>query len=467
MKQADNAPDSLFFLQLLLPIHDTKRTGIPDDPRMPFYHKVAKWSNSYASNDLDIGNGYGHSFKNVTMDELVKWDGVIVIDGALGGSRGAILRRFDDSREDNLSYCKYVTDAFSKTRFLEVKRVMKLCDNSTAPKKGQPGYDPAYKYDYIFKCIVHNTNAITFKAGLDLCGDETTFGHMGFGPSDTGLLVRQKNKMVSKGCQLVLVSDVDRIRPRVYLHRHKMHKNAYTLNGPSEARMLWEKMAPLLVKDPTIGSDENEDPAVEYKPRAIFEQKPHFTFDNHFSGDEIMEYAAAEGFGLTMTCRRDRLPGGIPDHYFHQGKTNVQSKRTRAARWEIPIFAIKKCDNGALIQYVSFQSTSSCNIACVNALNSCNLFAKTKERGRGIFKRRWGIEMNEGRQLYLASYGVIDNIDHYLDNCDMFYRQVHSLFAYYHCLTVSFTPFLHFFQIVEILARWNEPWQEVGSYCCL
>ena len=141
-----------------------------------------------------------------------------------------------------------------------------------------------------------------------------------------------------------------------------------------------------------------------------------------------MEYAAEQGFGLTMTCRRDRLPGGIPSQYFHKEKTAVQSKRTRAARWEVPIFAVKKSANNTLIQYVSFQSTSSCNIACVNALNSCTLFAQTKERGRGQFKRRWGIEMNEARQLYLKTYGAIDNIDHYLDSCDMYYR-----LSYYGC----------------------------------
>ena len=277
MMEADGAPDALWFWQALLPIHDIKRTGIENDPRMPFYHKVAKWSNSYASNELDIGNGYGHSFKNVTIDEMVKWDGVVVMDGALGGSRGAILRRFDDSREDNLSYNKFIASAFTKTRFLEVKRVIKLCDNSTAPKRGQPGYDPAFKYDYIFKTLVHNTNALTEKAGLDLCGDETTFGHMGYGPSDTGLLVRQKGKMVTKGAQIVLISDVDRIRPRCYIHRHKLHKKEYTLQGQNEVRLIWEKMSPLLVQHPTEGTDENEDPNVEYKPRPIFYEKPHFT----------------------------------------------------------------------------------------------------------------------------------------------------------------------------------------------
>ena len=90
---------------------------------------------------------------------------------------------------------------------------------------------------------------------------------MGFG---TGLLVKQKNKMASKGCQIVLVSDVDRIRPRCYIHRHKLHFKYYTQDGQTEMRHIWEKMSPLLVRHPTDGPDENEDPNAEYKPRSIF-----------------------------------------------------------------------------------------------------------------------------------------------------------------------------------------------------
>jgi hypothetical protein len=81
-----------------------------------------------------MGNGYGHTFRNVTVDELVKWHEVIVVDGVLGGSHGAILRCFDDSRHDNLCFNKHIASAFTKTWFLEVKRVIKLCDNSDITK---------------------------------------------------------------------------------------------------------------------------------------------------------------------------------------------------------------------------------------------------------------------------------------------------------------------------------------------
>ena len=66
MLEEDGAPDALFFHQLILPIHqiDPKHwTGIPstvkDDPRLPFYNKVSKWSNLYALSKLDLGGGYG------------------------------------------------------------------------------------------------------------------------------------------------------------------------------------------------------------------------------------------------------------------------------------------------------------------------------------------------------------------------------------------------------------------------
>ena len=144
------------------------------------------------------------------------------------------------------------------------------------------------------------------------------------------------------------------------------------------------------------------------------------TWDNYFSGDAIMEYAAEQGFGLTMTCARGRLPKFVPAKYWHKEQTS-STDRSRAARWENHVVAIKE-HAGATIQYTSFQSTSSCNIACVNALNDVSLFAQTKERGRGRHKRRWAIEMNEARQLYLNTYYKIDAIDHMLDNCNMFYR---------------------------------------------
>ncbi len=111
----------------------------------------------------------------------------------------------------------------------------KLCNNREVPKKGEPGCDPAYKFDMIYDVLTSNVNAINKYAGLDLCGDESTWGHNGYGVASSGLVSLILNKPgITRGGQVVIVSDVDRIRPRAYLHRHKLHENAYTSQGPSE-----------------------------------------------------------------------------------------------------------------------------------------------------------------------------------------------------------------------------------------
>ena len=413
MQEADGAPDALFFFQLLLPIHliDQQRGHEPvkDDPRQQYYASVSKWTNLYAVGELDLGAGYGHHYKNTNAAELLRWDGVLVMDGVRGGSDGAILRRFD-KRENNTAFDKLINKSFTKTRWLELKRVTKLCNNLTAKKRGQDGYNPAYKYDYIFNTIIHNVNALTLRACLDLCGDETTFGHQGFGEPDSGLLSKILGKPgITKGMQTVVVCDVDRIRPRAFLHRHKKHRKIFNQQGPNEVALLWEEqLQPLTTFQNKYA-------------KQLFSIKPHLTWDNFFSGDVITEYAAEQGFGFTTTVRRDRLPSGVPGKYWHKEKTTPVAHRPKAARFNFPIVATKQINESHVV-FTSFQSTSSCNIVSVNGLNACTLYAHSKERGLKNSKRRWAIEMNEARELYLNSYGGVDRLDHLMQNCKMSYR---------------------------------------------
>ena len=405
----DNLPDSLFFYQLLLPVHDTKRT-VTGDPRQSFYQDVAKWSNLYAIRDLGIGvTGYGTTQNTVGAAEFLQWDGSIVMDGVLGGSDGAIYRRFD-SRKGNTNYCKHIAETFSRERWHHIKRIVKLCDNDKAIKRGQVGYEPAYKYDYIFDTLVHNVNALTFKVDSDQCLDETSFGFNGWGEAGAGLVNLIANKPgITRGAQIVLSIDVGRLRPRAYVHRHKKHHEYYKQRGPNEVRLIHEKLKKLQL--------------------ILHTDHLHITADNFFSGDSIFAYAAAEGFGLTTTVRRDRLPKDIPAKYVMKEKTD-SSARPKAARFQQPIFCLKEHTvtneeasiSKSMLQLCSFQSTSSCNIMCINALNSCSLYAEPKERGRGKHKRTWAIEMNEARRLYLDTYGVVDQLDHYISYTNMKYR---------------------------------------------
>jgi hypothetical protein len=431
MLEADGAPDSLFFHQLLLPIIDPVASGIKDDPRKPFYSKVSLFSNLYAIGELGLGNGVGHKFTTTDGPELLRFDGVVQRDGVLGGSGGAIFRRFD-TRKDNAMFSEEIYKAMSKTRWLELKRVMKLCNNREHPKAGEEGFDPAYKFDLIYDVLTSNVNALSRRAGLDLCGDESTWGHQGYADGVSGLLGLVIGKPhITKGGQVTFVTDVDRVRPRAYVHRHNLHKKNFTLQGQNEVAMIIDQLELLMINEDSILDDlENADPQAS-APKGLFTEKPHITWDNYFSGEKIMTHAGKLGYGLTMTCRKDRLPSGVPEKYFHKNPQAGVNPRTRSTRYEQPIFLHKTIedDPNSLLQLCSFQSTGPTNIFSVNALNACGLFARTKVRGRGKMKRKWAIEMNHSRQLYLATYGKVDTIDHLVKNCNLSYRCVICLVA--------------------------------------
>ena len=218
-----------------------------------------------------------------------------------------------------------------------MKRCYKSCNNLTSKKGGDPNYEPAYRFNYILDVICHNTNALTLFAESDQCFDETSYTFNGWGEAGTrliGLVLGKPN--ITRGGQLCLMSDVHQIRPRAHVHRHKLHVKHYNCMGPNEVRLVWDQLQPLLN-------------ANTFQPQSLFPEKPHIACDNFFSGDEIIQFAATEGFGLTMTCRRDRLPKTTPKKHLCKDKTQV-SKRSRAARWMHPIFCLHQHQNGALIQ---------------------------------------------------------------------------------------------------------------------
>ena len=80
--------------------------------------------------------------------------------------------------------------AISFKRWLQIKRIKKLCNNDSVPKKGDQNFDPTYKYDYIFKCVINNVNYLTKHAELDATIDETTFVTASPGKSGAGVTFR-------------------------------------------------------------------------------------------------------------------------------------------------------------------------------------------------------------------------------------------------------------------------------------
>ena len=194
----------LFFYQLILPVCDHKKSVIDDDPKMSYYSAVERWSYFYAVH-LGLGGTYGHSFRNVTAKELLRHDACVVRDGVRGGSGGAIYRRWMHGCSD---YDDAVYDSQTHRRWLQIKRVKKLCNNDVCPKRGEEGYDPTYKYDYIYKCIIHNVNKLSKRSELDLTGDDTSWATASPIEAGAGVTYQVPNKPgVSKGGQTVIISD--------------------------------------------------------------------------------------------------------------------------------------------------------------------------------------------------------------------------------------------------------------------
>ena len=122
---------------------DPKKSGIRDDPRMPWYSQIEKWTSKYAST-IGMYGSYGHQFEHANINELLKFDMVAVRSGCIGRLDGDIHLRW---KAGDSAFDFTISNVMSLTRWLEIKRAYKLCDNDTAIKRGDPGYDPAYKYD--------------------------------------------------------------------------------------------------------------------------------------------------------------------------------------------------------------------------------------------------------------------------------------------------------------------------------
>ena len=123
---------------MLLPICYPKRSGIQGDDRQPFCSEVEGLTNFYAYS-IGLGGYYGHKFKPAEIHDLVHFDGVVVKDGVRGGSVGAMYWRWVDGSD----YDEVIADSINHSRWLQIKRTVKLNNNSTSPKRGEPGYDPA------------------------------------------------------------------------------------------------------------------------------------------------------------------------------------------------------------------------------------------------------------------------------------------------------------------------------------
>jgi hypothetical protein len=143
--------------------------------------------------------------------------------------------------------------------------------------------------------------------------------------------------------------------------------------GPAEVKRFMDMITPLV-----IGT--TKDPAD--KRKQIFSDCMHIAMDNIFSGDEVLRYLGEGGWKETMTCRR--LPKSVPRKYFNFTKAAPVNARSKVARFEQPIIAVKHVkhqdsdtvteNKDYILCHVSFQSTGGTDISTVNALLLVDLY---------------------------------------------------------------------------------------------
>jgi hypothetical protein len=199
---------------------------------------------------------------------LVKFDGIVHWHSLRGGGPGIHLCW--DPTDSDYDDCVY--KAMSHTRFLQLKRLYKLNNNFLAPKRNQPGYDPAYKYNMIYKTSIYSIIWVTQKAGFDQCGNKTTWGFGGYGEASSGLVRIMGKPGITKGGQTVIISDVDWLRPRAYIHRHKKHEKprGWTKQGPFEVKCLLQDVTNMVHVNGDGDDDDREDDQM-----CLWDELPH------------------------------------------------------------------------------------------------------------------------------------------------------------------------------------------------
>jgi hypothetical protein len=184
--------DPMFFYQLLFPFCAPSDSDIAHDHRMPYFSNISVCTNMYAM-WKGAGSGYGHDFSPVAIQELVHWTAVPLRNGALDGKPSTLVMRW---KEHDPRYDPVTAQNITFHRWRQIKRYFKLSMGIEEKKRGQDGYDPCVKYDYIYRCLVHNMNYVTKRADADITIDETTWGFTGYSGDAGGRLM---NKPKCKG----------------------------------------------------------------------------------------------------------------------------------------------------------------------------------------------------------------------------------------------------------------------------
>ena len=68
---------------------NTKMTGVVDDPQIPCYTNIEKWSANYTAS-IGIYGSYGHTYATASAEEFMIWDIIVTNSNYIGIIHGDI-----------------------------------------------------------------------------------------------------------------------------------------------------------------------------------------------------------------------------------------------------------------------------------------------------------------------------------------------------------------------------------------
>jgi hypothetical protein len=103
--------------------------------------------------------------------------------------------------------------------------------------------------DMLRPSIIKNTNLFTKEANLELCGDNTSWAHGGYGESNSGIVFRVTDTpCVTRDSQTVITTN------------HKLHEmlTSWTKKAPLEVRYITEQLLPMVNEEAVDASDSDD-----------------------------------------------------------------------------------------------------------------------------------------------------------------------------------------------------------------
>jgi hypothetical protein len=95
---------------------------------------------------MPCGRVQEDDFTPVSIPELVHWAGVPLRNGALDGKPATLFHRW---KEHDPRYDPINAENIKLSRWRQIKRYFKLSMGIEEKKRGEAGYDPCVKYDYL------------------------------------------------------------------------------------------------------------------------------------------------------------------------------------------------------------------------------------------------------------------------------------------------------------------------------